>query len=904
MAQPSTDMALVRLESLSLDDGPDQRRDEMTRPEPVAEPSGVSLDISLVSTNPDADPLLEHVSSPSHHQSGQVTPVSRASPESVDESFDLSFDFSFASTASGAYVFGQPSSRLAPPSPTPAGREQAGHELFTFRSLHNITPEPRSTDWPRTFNPLPARPVSADRSSELLEPGIASPRPQPAAAVPASDATPATIQSSSASTHEQPSPPVAPIPGRAGFTRHQPPPDFSFEPRIAPRFRRIHPLPARSASRSPRPKMSPDLPKPGTFSLGSQPDGIGLESESAPTVQSSPAATQEQSSPPVSPPANGTVSSDSTPQPPTQPIPYDAKDEAAPAHELFTSTFQDALKDGRKISEDAVAAIEGAMQASTAASTVELRQLLHTAKALTSFECTDTRTIAVLGDSGEGKSSLINALLHCPGVAQTSDAGSACTSVVTEYRQKKAEHSAPITVEVDYLSASEIEDLIRELLYSYRQLFLPLVNSSSTSEEDFTRCERESEKAWSTLQAAFKHKTQFTENYARDTSEGAVERISSQLIQWANELEWPDNGRDGRWVTTATTAEECVEQTKRFAQDKYWPFTKIIRVYLSSQVLKTGVVLADLPGLHDTNLARVRATQDYLLKCDNILIVAKISRAITDQSLKSSLFYVLSRHMPLEWDQSGAQRMKIAVVCTKAEEININTARTEFCGPGKIISTETMKQLDDEIDKAKASGDRKRKKRAKLQQQLALIRARAQHVKENLQLAYSSKMRGSKLEVFCVSSAWYEKYCPKGNVELVQGSGIPDLRRFCHTVVADIHLNEAKQFLKPKLSGLLNSLDLYARSNMTRSDEASKARAGYAAIVKDLDGVVRENKSLADTFRRDCKRSFEDQILTFFDRRGHHWEAAATNEGRKWDSKQEWHSCIPQPNPEHLDGLN
>ena len=71
--------------------------------------------------------------------------------------------------------------------------------------------------------------------------------------------------------------------------------------------------------------------------------------------------------------------------------------------------------------------------------------------------------------------------------------------------------------------------------------------------------------------------------------------------------------------------------------------------------------------MQDTNLARVRATHDYLLRCNHILIVAKISRAITDASLKSSLFSVLSRHVPLEWEETGATSLKIAVVCTGME---------------------------------------------------------------------------------------------------------------------------------------------------------------------------------------------------------------------------------------------
>ena len=80
-----------------------------------------------------------------------------------------------------------------------------------------------------------------------------------------------------------------------------------------------------------------------------------------------------------------------------------------------------------------------------------------------------------------------------------------------------------------------------------------------------------------------------------------------------------------------------------------------------------------IKGLQDTNLARVRATQDYLVKCDNILVVGKISRAITDQSLNSSIYEILHRHVPLEVEveveveDSPEHKLNIAVVCTMSE---------------------------------------------------------------------------------------------------------------------------------------------------------------------------------------------------------------------------------------------
>lgn len=124
---------------------------------------------------------------------------------------------------------------------------------------------------------------------------------------------------------------------------------------------------------------------------------------------------------------------------------------------------------------------------------------------------------------------------------------------------------------------SEIDDVVAELLWSYRQLYLPGVESPTTSEEDYARYMRESAQAWSALKAAFGHHSQFNEEYLRDMSEGSLERTAADLKEWSRTLEWPEGVVDGRWATTAGSAEECYEKTQLFMQDQYWPFTKIIR---------------------------------------------------------------------------------------------------------------------------------------------------------------------------------------------------------------------------------------------------------------------------------------------------------------------------------------
>lgn len=114
--------------------------------------------------------------------------------------------------------------------------------------------------------------------------------------------------------------------------------------------------------------------------------------------------------------------------------PYDVRDEEAPLETFFTPVFQTALQNGLSIANKVDTAIETLFGSSQASS--DLERLLKDARRLGIFQSSDTRTIAVLGDSGEGncgglrritaiayvligKSSLINALLHFPEIAKT-----------------------------------------------------------------------------------------------------------------------------------------------------------------------------------------------------------------------------------------------------------------------------------------------------------------------------------------------------------------------------------------------------------------------------------------------------------------------------------------------------
>ena len=114
-------------------------------------------------------------------------------------------------------------------------------------------------------------------------------------------------------------------------------------------------------------------------------------------------------------------------------------------------------------------------------------------------------------------------------------------------------------------------------MWSYRQLYLPTVESSEVSDREYARYQRESEYAWAALHAAFGHEVGFTTEFLRDMSNGSSDRIATRTSQWIHGITWPEGAQGGVWESTADTAEECCEKTKVFMQNRLWPFTKVIR---------------------------------------------------------------------------------------------------------------------------------------------------------------------------------------------------------------------------------------------------------------------------------------------------------------------------------------
>lgn len=62
-------------------------------------------------------------------------------------------------------------------------------------------------------------------------------------------------------------------------------------------------------------------------------------------------------------------------------------------------------------------------------------------------------------------------------------------------------------------------------------------------------------------------------------------------------------------------------------QPQTWPLIRKVQLQGPWLVLNSGAILVDLPGVKDSNAARAKVAENYLMNCNQIAIVAPIKRA-------------------------------------------------------------------------------------------------------------------------------------------------------------------------------------------------------------------------------------------------------------------------------------
>ncbi|KIX08785.1 uncharacterized protein Z518_03442 [Rhinocladiella mackenziei CBS 650.93] len=584
--------------------------------------------------------------------------------------------------------------------------------------------------------------------------------------------------------------------------------------------------------------------------------------------------------------------------------PHNVADEEPPHERFHEPEFQRELAHSRDLVGDLVNILASSSLHNESES--RIRTLYLQAVDLSRFQHPSTRTVGLVGDSGVGKSSLLNSLLDFEGFARTSNSGAACTCVATEYHYH--EHNS-FALEIEYFTLDELREQLTELLQSYRHYHLREPDDNRMTADERHELEEKAKTAQAaqdTFRAAFRDHLAHSDRFLLDEPE---ENVVQTLLTWAMSSGLPlTKGPGGNpRKEVFDDARKCSDHLMGLTSEPIspnepskWPFIRKIKVYLNAYILSKGLILVDLPGLRDLNAARLRITERYLLKCDEIFAICYIGRATTDAGVEG--VFKLARRASLS---------RIGIICTKSDDILADEAQRDWEGDTKMkISNMTreignlqtdLDTIEAEISELSFDSDavddeenqqlrRLTARSRKIKLKNYLITTRNQRVTDALQTMYQNQIPRADLPVFCVSNVDYWEHRARPKVEswpFLCLSGIPEVRKHCLSLVAASQLHAATEYVTNAIPALLGSVELWVQSG---SGSVSAERK--QAIRNALDEIERE----LDTVSFYGKK-FSRMLVHFPKKKVHYangravqrsdqWSRAALNATSEWEG---WH---------------
>ncbi|TVY80439.1 Nuclear GTPase SLIP-GC [Lachnellula suecica] len=251
--------------------------------------------------------------------------------------------------------------------------------------------------------------------------------------------------------------------------------------------------------------------------------------------------------------------------------------------------------------------------------------------------------IGFLGASGAGKSSLINALLEQDDLLPADDE-KACTAVCVEIFYNRSEDlDSAFVAKVHRISE---DDWRVELEKLFQDLSDQVLNKDGEDGEPDLERDIRIKAAFQKLRCVYPH-IKSTKDLKSITIPNLLAHPNVKGILGKSKT-IIDSTRDGfaskikPFIDSSNSKEEG---GKSFAQ---WPLVKLVRIQIKSNILKDGIVLVDLPGSMDTNVARGAIAENFQKNLSVTCVVAPTQRAVSDKPAQDLLGRVTQRTLQLD----------------------------------------------------------------------------------------------------------------------------------------------------------------------------------------------------------------------------------------------------------------
>ncbi|RSL47210.1 hypothetical protein CEP54_013522 [Fusarium duplospermum] len=582
-------------------------------------------------------------------------------------------------------------------------------------------------------------------------------------------------------------------------------------------------------------------------------------------------------------------------------LPHNVLDEELPHDAFHSPEFQQAFRDAKQL----MSTIEGVLGSSSLHNSPEstIHRLHDEAGELARFEYPSTRTVGFVGDSGVGKSSLLNSLLDVKGLARTSNSGEACTCVVTEFHYHNRD---TLDIEVNLFTMDELREQLTGMLQSYRHYHLHGDEINDATErrdkEDSANLARD------TFRAMFRGKLN-DEAFLINRPE---QDVLETLFQWAA------RERPSVLITkqSGLSQDACSKALMELAseppsrnQPAQWPYIRSTKVFLNAHILSRGLILVDLPGLRDLNSARAKITERYLLTCNEIFAICNIGRAVTDEGVHQ--VFELAR---------GARLSNVGIVCTRSDDILAEEAVRDWRGQrAKAIkklmdaiatderdAREVQEELadyqgldGDDLTEEEREDQRElllrqdnigaRKKNHEFELKEYLVTTRNSFVTQELRNKYNERVATDEIKIFCVSNKdyWDHRDKPKTkSVRFLQLSGILQVRKHCISIVANSQRHIATRYIKDQIPAFLAQVDLWVQSGARTASE--ERREALCRRLDDVERQLRRGLTSGTSVVNRVAHSLNQDFATHIYRRRQipSWSGSARGAGRVWEG---WH---------------
>ncbi|KAF1831542.1 hypothetical protein BDW02DRAFT_505000 [Decorospora gaudefroyi] len=501
----------------------------------------------------------------------------------------------------------------------------------------------------------------------------------------------------------------------------------------------------------------------------------------------------------------------------------------------------------------------------------------------------DQKYVGFLGQTGQGKSTLLGVLLGNTDLTVKSSCGESVTRLPLVYSQSRGSaDTAKYEAELEMCNPRTCRDSIRTHVDNVLASLEKYDQGLHTDNQDQGDHSRE------ILKGLFSDRPEFASDAALDEylRSGSKEgNIYDELSQWVEERRRHVRDTTSRCFHAPTPTELMTTlapfaDLESFTPESKWPFNAsslVAKIHIFAE-LRLRLTFGDFPGLGDINKDRETKTRRQIEQCNVVVIVEDVNRACSSQFLDECLKEQYRRR----------PHQKVIVVLTKSEkDFDVNNRLNLAFDAAELEQLEYLKLRKEEISRQKqALHFRQYEKRQRLTYEAKwielaekeiFVRERSGRSEKKLKERYTTISNGGELSIFSVSAADYEKNL-KGYSQMddepplsAKATGIPDLMYELAKIPHEQVQDDMVQFFETTFPELLSSVELAC----TAPSMDVKPKIKY-----DFEDVVEAFKSQVD----DSLRTLEEaEIIPFHSRVREFipgWGQSAHILCAKW---QDWH---------------